>query len=133
MTIYEKEQLLEWIENPKGFKCERSYNQNDLFSLIHTRFDITLMRNKKIILFEYQCNTSVTKPTKKDCLWCLMCDSSSYESCSGNIDEFQKEFGYEKVSECIKAFNGCKQNYQKLYCLFTDDEIRALEEYFEDY
>lgn len=133
MTIYEKEQLLKWVESSKGFDCKESDNQSDLFSLRHTRFDITFTYNKKKILFEFQCNASVAKPNKKDCLGCLWFDSISYQSCDGNIDEFQKEFCYEKVSECIKAFKGCKQNYSKLHSLFTDEEIKVLDEYYEDY
>lgn len=133
MTVYEKEQLLKWVESSKGFECKESDNQTDLFSMSHTRFDITFIYNKKTIVFEYQCNASFVKPNKKDCLWCLCLDCSSYELSNGNIDEFQREFGYEKVSECIKAFNGCKQNYNKLHSLFTNDEIKVLEEYYEDY
>lgn len=133
MNIYEKEQLIKWIESSKGFEYKESDNQTDLFSLKHTRFDVTLTYNKKTILFEFQCNTIVAQPSKKDCLWCLSLDSSSYELSNGDIDEFQNEFGYEKASECIKTFNGCKQNYQKFHILFTNDETKILNEYFENY
>lgn len=132
MTIYEAERLEKWIDNEVGFKCEESTNQQNTFSKMHTRFNITLSYNQQSITFDYQCNTTMTEPTKKDCLYCLLMDSSSYEYCE-NIDDFASEFGYEKVSECIEAFNGCKKNYQKLHKLFNNDEIEVLRCLFNDY
>lgn len=133
MTVYEFEQLKERIENNVGFRYEKSINQSNLFTLNHTRFDIVLLYKKKKIEFEYQCNAIFMKPTEKDCLYALLSDANCHSDSDGDIGNFRCEFGYEKASECIKAFNGCKENYHKLHSLFTDEEIQVLNEFYEDY
>ena len=36
------------------------------------------------------------------------------------LDEFFNEFGYEKISEGLKAFNGCRSAYNKMLRLLGD-------------
>lgn len=62
---------------------------------------------------------------------CLLLDKSAYDSCAG-IDDFQAEFGYEKVSECLKAYNGCKKTSEGLERLFTGEELEQLQEEIND-
>ena len=61
---------------------------------------------------------------------CLLMDKSAYD-CYPDIDDFQNEFGYEKVSECLKAYNGCKETSEGLERLFTEEELEELKEEFE--
>ena len=58
---------------------------------------------------------------------CLLLDKSAYDSCR-DIDDFQSEFGYEKVSECLKAYNSCKETSEGLERLFTEEELEQLQE-----
>lgn len=34
-----------------------------------------------------------------------------YYADATDIDDFAETFGYTKVSECLKAYNGCKDEY----------------------
>lgn len=43
-----------------------------------------------------------------------------------DIDEFHDLFGYQKISDCIKAFEGCKKAYQDVKEFFTPREISYL-------
>ena len=61
---------------------------------------------------------------------CLLLDKSAYDSCT-DIDDFQREFGYEKVSECLKAYNGCKETSEALDRMFTEEELEQLREELE--
>ena len=61
---------------------------------------------------------------------CLLLDKSAYDNCT-DIDDFQAEFGYEKVSECLKAYNGCKETSEALDRIFTEEELEQLREEFE--
>lgn len=36
------------------------------------------------------------------------------------IDEFQSEMAYEKASELLKAYNGCKNTFENFKSLFLD-------------
>ena len=62
---------------------------------------------------------------------CLLLDKSAYDSCR-DIDDFQAEFGYEKVSECLKAYNGCKETSEALDRIFTEEELEQLQEAIND-
>lgn len=68
----------------------------------------------------------------KHVMYCLLLDKSAYDNCT-DIDDFQHEFGYEKVSECLKAYNGCKETSEGLDRLFTEEELEELQEEFENY
>lgn len=67
----------------------------------------------------------------KQVMECLLLDKSAYDSCT-DIDDFQNQFGYEKVSECLKAYNGCKETSEGLERLFTEEELEQLEDEIQD-
>ena len=66
----------------------------------------------------------------KQVMECLLLDKSAYDNCR-DIDDFQAEFGYEKVSECLKVYNGCKETSEALDRIFTEEELEQLQEEFE--
>ena len=68
----------------------------------------------------------------KDVMYGLLNDKSAYDNCT-DIDDFANEFGYEKVSECIKAYKGCEETSKGLDKLFTEEELEQLREEFQDY
>jgi hypothetical protein len=66
-----------------------------------------------------------TELTEEDLIYCfkmLLDDAISYLDSNGDIDEFQKEFGIEKVSETVRAFKGCKKQLEKVKKLGIDTE-----------
>lgn len=48
----------------------------------------------------------------REAFYFFLSDGISYDNAK-DIDDFQSEFGYTKVSDCIKAYNGCKDAYDK--------------------
>lgn len=72
------------------------------------------------------------EPDFKNVMKCLLLDKSAYDSCE-DIDDFQGQFGYEKVSECLKAYNGCKETSEALDRVFTEEELEKLDEELEEY
>jgi hypothetical protein len=67
----------------------------------------------KQIQFDFYCN-DVKLDKEKLCmaLYYFLSDGIAYDN-SRNIDDFQSEFGYTKVSECLKAYEGCKKAWEK--------------------
>ena len=62
---------------------------------------------------------NVDRVTMDDVLSSLVLDATSYanNACDDELramDTFADEFGYEKVSDAIKAFRGCKKAYNDL-------------------
>ena len=104
-----------------------SLNQSNKFTENHTRFDGKLSIEGNELYFDYQCNLKYNPPTFEDVLGSLLTDASSYDS-NRDIDDFAKEFGYEKVSEAIAAFNGCKEHSEFIHKVFSDKEIDELYE-----
>lgn len=120
------------ILNEIKVEWRESLDQENKFTSCHTRFDVKITYNKKYMVTTYQCNTSYKNDMKKDILYCILMDASAYEYDS-NIDDFQREFGYEKASELLKAFNGCKEAYEKVHKLFNKEELEQLNDIFQDY
>ena len=48
----------------------------------------------------------------------MLCMDATYGDMT--IDEFNSELCYEKVSECIKAYNGCKEILENFKSLFIN-------------
>jgi len=61
--------------------------------------------------FDYYCNdTSLDDTELANALYCSLSDAMCYADAT-DIDDFAETFGYTKVSECLKAYNGCKDEY----------------------
>ena len=95
------------------------------------KYEIVMAYMGAQILFYFHDNY-MNKADKKDFLYALINDSQAYSSCR-DIDDFASEFGYEKVSECIRAYNGCKEQYEKYNKLFNSKEQEELENLLADY
>ena len=102
--------------NRQKYEVELNYNGRTYTT--HYTDSVMAYRNGKDIDF-------------KRVMECLLLDKSAYDGC-GSIDDFQAEFGYEKVSECLKAYNGCKETSEGLDRLFTEEELEQLQEEIND-
>ena len=110
------------------FNYNESNNQCNTFTPSHTRFEVEIERkdtNEKIA-FDYQCNTQYAEPCLESCLYAYISDADAYIEAGKDIDGFHDLFGYQKVSDCIEAFEGCKKSYQDLNEFFTPSEISDL-------
>ena len=87
-----------------------------------TPWDKTLIKHEHIISvgiddehieFEYYTNYKMLdEDDLREAFYCFLSDGISYVE-SEDIDDFQNNFGYTKVSECLKAYNECKEAYEK--------------------
>ena len=65
------------------------------------------------IEFNYYCNDyELGDDELLEAFYCFLSDGIAYDNAK-DIDDFQSEFGYTNVSECIDAYNGCKDAYDK--------------------
>lgn len=128
------EKLIDKID----YNVKESSNQNDKFTEYHTRFDCTLNYNDVTYNFDFQCNTDYTKPTKEVVLSSVLSDSRCYldskinDDDIDNLEEFKFLFGYENIKELLKAYNGCKNAYNHISKMFTQEEQEQLFDYLEE-
>lgn len=117
-----------------------SESKTDLFTPQHTKFDCLLKYKGKEYSFPYQCNRNYNRPGKFVLLACVFNDAGCYESCkindddTENMQEFAIEFGYDtnNLKELFKAYKGCKDTYNALKKMFTDEERELIYEYLEE-
>lgn len=119
------------------FTFEVANDQKNLFTPAHTLYKCRITTPaRRRFTFDYQCNPAISVPSVKDCLYCLLSDASSVDFCIDEAD-FLHEFGYigdsESIRRGLKAFKACKRTRKALDRLFTDEELTALNEYFQDY
>ena len=100
------------------------------------KYFLELNYNGKKYGFDY-CGSiadfEANKPLDKmNALYCVLSDADAYDS-TQNIDDFAAEFGYEKVSELLKAYRACKKTSEALHEIFTDAELEQLHDEFQDY
>lgn len=64
---------------------------------------------------------------KSNVIYCLIMDAMAYEG-SENFDDFCNELGYmeSSINAALKAYKGCKRNYDKVHRLFSENEIEIL-------
>lgn len=105
---------------------QKTLDQGELFTQEHVRYQVKISYIDKSLVTDYQCNKK-DRPTKEDVLSCLLSDMMAYDEYN-DIDEFQEAFGYNKVSECLKAFQGCKTNSERMHSMFTEQELTELDQ-----
>ena len=105
---------------------QRSLDQQEkLLSKDHIKYEVKISYKDKTFIVPFQCNKK-DRPSKKDVLSCLLSDMMAYNEYT-DIDEFQRVFGYEKVSECLEVFQGCKTNSERMHSMFTEEELTELD------
>lgn len=63
--------------------------------------------------FDYYCNKhDMTEDELVNAFYCFVSDAVAYANAQ-DIDDFASEFGYTKITECMKAYKGCKSAYDK--------------------
>lgn len=115
------------------FSCTESDNQNELFTVYHTRFDCMIKYNGKQFSFPYQCNTTHSTPNLKACMECLLLDASGFENATDILD-FADEFGYDSyldIAKIRKIYKACERTYNRLHKMFTDAELETIQREIE--
>lgn len=133
-----KNNNIEKLINKIEYNVKESSNQNNNFTKYHTRFDCSLSYNNVTYNFDFQCNIENTKPTKEVVLGCVLLDSRSYldskvsDNDIDNLKEFNDLFGYEDIKDLLKAYYGCKNAYNHISKMFTQEEQEQLFDYLEE-
>lgn len=87
-----------------------------------------------LVKFEIGCNShtfdywgsvmdyrnDIDSMTEKNCIEAFEMFIFDCVSANQSIDDFQSEFGYENVSECIKIYNACKESLEAWKNFFID-------------
>ena len=97
----------------------------DLNNTNYHKVTIKNTENGKKTSFDFWC--SIVQPefkTEYDLLNAFYCFLSDAEAGYYELDDFYKDFSYENITDCIKAWKGCKKALAKCKRLFdNDDEI----------
>ena len=80
-------------------------------------------------VYNYQNNI---KLDKENALYCVLMDCQAYDDYT-DIQDFADAFGYEKIKDLFKAYNGCKKTSEALHNIFDNDELEQLYTEFENY
>lgn len=81
--------------------------------------------------FDFYCNSGVLSDDELvEAFYFFLSDGISYDQAK-DIDDFQSELGYTKVSECLDAYNGCKDAYNKWTSL-CDIDIYDLSNWLQE-
>lgn len=78
------------VVEPDGLNCDQ-FNATNFTYYTNERF--YLKKSEKIYAF-----------------WCFVSDA---QCATLSIDDFSADFGYEKVSECLKVYNACQRQLEK--------------------
>lgn len=135
-----REQTIDKILYDINMSWVVSKSKTDLLTPQHTKFDCLISYKDNEYAFTYQCNINYTKPDKLSLLSCLFSDSRCYEYCketdddTDNMQNFAREFGYDtdNLKGLFKAYKDCKDTYNALKKMFTDEERQLIYEYLEE-
>ena len=93
-------------------------------------------RHKLTVKFNSSIMDKESQPDPKTILDCIFSDMQAYE-CSRNFRDFCNEFGYEEYDyenedkqnpRAIKAYKSCKKTAEDLQKMFSENEIKIIED-----
>ena len=67
-------------------------------------------------------NTDFTEDLAMNALYSVLLDATSYINAK-DLRDFAWEYGYENFNEARSCYNGCREEYENLSNLLTDDEM----------
>lgn len=97
---------------------------------VKEQHNIKVTIDDKDISFNYFCNNDLDEDDLILAFYCFLSDGITYLD-HQSIDDFQDAFGYSKVSECLKAYNGCMEAYYK-WMEFTDINIFEINNWLQE-
>ena len=88
----------------------------------YTRYNASVMDGEK-------------RPDKMDILYCINSDADCYGS-TRDFSDFCSEFGYDEYEDRAKAqraYKSCQKALEKMFELFTPEELEIINKVFENY
>lgn len=102
------------------------------WKLFYDVYDCTIEYNGKSYNYEYQVNDLDDKPTIEEVFDELLSDMFYYLDCEKNYDKFVSGLQNDNTDcdcELIDPYYyACKETTEALHNMFTDDEIRMIDE-----
>jgi hypothetical protein len=87
----------------------------------HDGYKVTLRYQKRQLTVPFYMGPAIGRePTAADVISCLISDAFAYEN-ARDIDDFARDFGYERVSETLAAYEACKKTSPRIRHLLGDD------------
>ena len=80
---------------------------------VKQQHNVTVWIGDEHVEFDFYCNDyELGEDGLREAFYFFLSDGIAYNNAK-DIDDFQSEFGYTKVSECMDAYNGCKDAYDQ--------------------
>ncbi len=99
-TIIRLLAMYEGVSKPWGDKYEKD------------TYHILVTINTGHAHFKYYCNSPMHEESDfATALWCYLNDAIAYANAK-DIDDFAAEFGYDKPSELLRVYKGCKRAFE---------------------
>lgn len=117
-TNFHEFRLTSVYKGDKNWNCDIRNPNNHIITVYNTE-------TGKYTRFEFwESIREIEIKTEKQLIWAFECFLSDALSGMQNrdIDDFQKEFGYESVSECIRAWKGCVSSARKAKRVVGDEQ-----------
>ena len=138
-TDTQVEALDAWLDEiGVSFKLRGHGRHTDDRGWVHNKYTVTLSRGD--FTFSTKFRSSIGNETDPVAIDVLHCLNSDYFAGSMDLDEFIDNFGYNSDDDDMKArnesrkiHNACKAIREKMSTLFTEKELRKLEELVHDY
>lgn len=109
--------ILEKIRTTKSYKGKSEMTSGNAYT-------VRVYYNGKYCQMTFHDNI-YNKSDKNDFLYSLLMDADAYNN-SRDMADFADEYGYDDIRKCLKAYNGCKSQAEKVKRLFTDEEVEHL-------
>lgn len=104
-------------------------NKNDKQEMNH--YKATIVHNRKQMTIDFYTGLGWNRePNIKDILSSMVMD---YSSKNMEVEEFQSEFGYDNYYEAKHILHKLKLNARKMDKLYSEEQIKELQELLQDY
>lgn len=104
------------------------YNHPDIYA---NHYWFSINRADTTITGYFSAGSACGYPNESEIIAAVFMDFQAYEN-TGDIDTFFDEYGYDKPSAAMKAFEGCERYYNAINEMFSDNEQEGLQELFNE-
>lgn len=129
------------IENIR-MEVSKAENQTaNTFSPYHVKYNVKIWYKGKKFQSNFQIPLKEASVILEDFLFCIFNDIATYENAK-SLEDFNAELGYDTFdtfeSDCTykkgkKAYYKIEKQRKQIHDIFTDEEIKILNDYFSEY
>lgn len=117
-TKFHEFTITSYYRGDKCWNCDSKNYNNHIITVYNTE-----TKSKTSFEFWESLKESEIKTEEQlvNAFECFLSDALAYIQ-ARDIDDFSREFGYEKVTECLRAYNGCKKAAKKAKRVVGDED-----------